>query len=691
MKKIILCLMILLSVIGYSQKKRCGTDEVNFTRLQNNPSLIQKRKQQESDFQKSILNSSKKRLSLTIPVVVHVIYNTELENISDDQILSQIDALNRDFNNMNSDSLKSDHAFYPFVGNTQIKFELAKKDPAGNITNGITRTKTSKSNWVEDDLNNDNMKFTSTGGVENWDPKRYLNIYTVRFAESVQLLGYAYFPEDLTTYPETDGVVIDFRCFGTNGTSGVEGFDAYKLGRTVTHEVGHWLGLFHIWGDKILETDKVCGDDKVSDTPPAEGDNSGNPTFPHRPNNKCGSGINGEMYMNYMDYVYDKSMVMFSKGQVDRMTSSINNYRSELLKYSPENIRVSSILINTPNKDSVFISSLKTIQLTASIFPVNATNKKINWICTPDTIAKIDQNGKITILKEGVITITVQTTDGSLVSSIKKINIVNEIFTKQILINTPNNDSVFAKSIKTIQLTAEVLPINTSNKIVSWSCLPDTVATIDQNGIVTILKEGQVTITAHATDGSLVTSNKKLNFVNEIKVQKILINTPNNDSIFKKSSKTIQLNVDILPTNCSNKIVSWICVPDSIATIDQNGMITILRDGNITIIAKATDGSLVTSTKSIFINIDSKTALNLLDNSQALNFYPNPVGDFIYINHNTYIQGKLRIFDFVGKLCFESPYLVDENKYNLCDLEQGNYIIELETSEGLIRSKLVKK
>jgi hypothetical protein len=146
-----------------------------------------------------------------------------------------------------------------------------------------------------------------------------------------------------------------------------------------------------------------------------------------------------------------------------------------------------------------------------------------------------------------------------------------------------------------------------------------------------------------------------------------------------------------LPTNCSNKIVSWICVPDSIATIDQNGMITILRDGNITIIAKATDGSLVTSTKSIFINIDSKTALNLLDNSQALNFYPNPVGDFIYINHNTYIQGKLRIFDFVGKLCFESPYLVDENKYNLCDLEQGNYIIELETSEGLIRSKLVKK
>ena len=602
MKKIILCLMILLSVIGYSQKKRCGTDEVNFTRLQNNPSLIQKRKQQESDFQKSILNNSKKRLSLTIPVVVHVIYNTELENISDDQILSQIDALNLDYNKLNSDTLKSNHAFYPLAGNVGVKFQLAQKDPNGNPTTGVTRTKTSKTNWGDDDIYNDKMKFTSTGGIENWDPKRYLNIYTVRFADSVQLLGYAYFPEDLTSFPETDGVVIDFRCFGTNGTSGLEGFDAYKLGRTVTHEVGHWLGLIHIWGDKVFETDKACGDDQVSDTPPAEGDNSGNPTFPHRPNNKCGSDANGEMYMNYMDYVHDKSMVMFSKGQVNRMTSYINSYRSDLMNNIFQNISINYLSIKTPYNDSVFASSSKTIQLNVSVKPINATNRNV-----------------------------------------------------------------------------------------SWSCIPDSIATIDQNGKITILKEGQVLITAKATDGSLLTTSKKIDFVKEIKTEQILINTPKNESVFNKSSKTIQLTAIVLPTNCSNKTINWSCIPDSVATIDQNGKITILRDGQITITAHATDGSLVTSTKSLIINLDDKTDLNQLVGFKGLIFYPNPVGDFIYINHNTYIQGKLRIFDFVGKLCFESSCLVDENKFNLGDLEQGNYIIELETSEGLFRSKLIKK
>jgi hypothetical protein len=426
MKKVILSFLILLTGIGFSQKKRCGTDELNFNRLQHNPSLIEIRKKQEFELHKSILNSSKKRLNLTIPVVVHVVYNTDLENISDEQIASQIEALNRDFNNLNSDSLRTNHAFYPLVGNIGVKFELASKDPSGKLTTGITRTKTSKQNWIEDDLNKDNMKFTSTGGIENWNPKKYLNIYTVRFADAVQLLGYAYFPEDLASYPETDGVVVDFRCFGTNGTSGIEGFNPYNLGRTVTHEVGHWLGLFHIWGDKVYDTDKACGDDKISDTPPAEGDNSGNPIFPHRPNNKCGSDKNGEMYMNYMDYVHDKSMVMFSKGQVDRMISAINNYRKDLLNYTPSNILVSSLTINTPNNKTIFNKSLNSIQLTTSVLPLNAKNQTINWACSPDSIATIDQNGKITILKKGDITVNVQATDGSLVKSSISISFVDD-------------------------------------------------------------------------------------------------------------------------------------------------------------------------------------------------------------------------------------------------------------------------
>ncbi len=331
MKIKLLVWCLLLSVISQAQKQRCGTDELNQSRILQNPTLLEIHKKNELTLQQSIDLFRKKRLNVSIPVVVHVIYNADNENISNEQIYSQVDVLNRDFNLNNIDTLQKSHPFYSLMGNVGIKFELAKIDPNGKETTGITRTKTTKLSWGTDDLNNDNMKFTSTGGIENWDPTKYLNIYTVRFADSVQLLGYAYFPEDLASYPETDGVVIDFRCFGTLGTSGTEGLSAYNLGRTVTHEVGHWLGLRHIWGDLVYDTDKKCGDDLVSDTPPAEGDNSGQPTFPHRPNNHCGSDANGEMYMNYMDYVHDKSMVMFSKGQATRMLAAISTYRKNFI------------------------------------------------------------------------------------------------------------------------------------------------------------------------------------------------------------------------------------------------------------------------------------------------------------------------------------------------------------------------
>lgn len=602
MKKILLGFIILFTGIVFSQKQRCGTDIVNLNRIQQNPSLIKLREQQELALQKSILSSSRKRINLTIPVVVHVIYNTDLENVSDEQVQSQIDALNRDFNNLNTDSLKTDHAFYPLVGNIGIKFELATKDPSGKITTGITRTKTSKTSWIEDDLNKDNMKFSNSGGIENWDPKRYLNIYTVRFDDTVGLLGYAYFPEDLANYPETDGVVIDFRCFGTKGTSGIEGFTPYNLGRTVTHEVGHWLGLFHIWGDKVFETDKVCGDDKVADTPPAEGDNSGNPVFPFRPNNKCGSDKNGEMYMNYMDYVHDKSMVMFSKGQVTRMTSAINNFRKELLNYIPSTIKVNNIVINSPNNDTVFNKMVGNVQLSNVVLPINATNKNVTWSCTPDSIATIDQTGKITILKDGKVTVTVQATDGSLVSALKNLSFFSEVKVNQINIKTPNNDTVFKKSAKSIPLTAEVLPLNATNKALTWLCSPDSIATIDQNGTITIIKTGVVTITAQSMDGSLVNTSKVISIVS-----------------------------------------------------------------------------------------DSTTSLIEREMHLYLAIHPNPTSDLIQISTNSVLEGKVKVYDMVGKICYENQFLSQQNQFNLSALESGNYIVEIEVLGEIARAKLIKK
>jgi hypothetical protein len=118
-----------------------------------------------------------------------------------------------------------------------------------------------------------------------------------------------------------DGVVITTTAFGTIGNLNA----ANDLGRTATHEVGHWLNLRHIWGDEF------CGDDFVDDTEPAEDSNSECPTFPHNDFNGCGTGENGEMYMNYMDYVDDACMNMFTAGQVDRMWAVLNSERVDLL------------------------------------------------------------------------------------------------------------------------------------------------------------------------------------------------------------------------------------------------------------------------------------------------------------------------------------------------------------------------
>ncbi|NDB36497.1 MAG: T9SS C-terminal target domain-containing protein, partial [Flavobacteriia bacterium] len=194
-------------------------------------------------------------------------------------------------------------------------------DPNGNPTNGITRTFT---NVTAFDANGDE-KFTASGGHDNWNPTEYLNIWVCNLDATAGTLGYAAFPSELATHPELDGVVIRYEAFGDIGTAGTGIFNSNDLGRTATHEVGHWLNLRHIWGDTL------CGDDFVDDTEVAEDANYGCPTFPHNANNQCGSGQDGEMYMNYMDYVDDYCMNMFTYGQALRMNAALNTDRVGLL------------------------------------------------------------------------------------------------------------------------------------------------------------------------------------------------------------------------------------------------------------------------------------------------------------------------------------------------------------------------
>jgi hypothetical protein len=266
-------------------------------------------------------NKASRGALLVIPVVVHVIYNSSVENVSEAQIQSQIDVLNADFRLLNADSLQPSHAFWTYTADSEIEFCLANKDPDGNLTSGITRTQTTETNFG----GTGEEKNTSLGGKDNWEPTKYLNLWVCNLEGDPGTLGYSTFPSDLASWPEDDGVVIDYRAFGTMGTAGDSPFTTNTGGRTATHEVGHWLNLSHIWGDNN------CGDDLVADTPPQEVDNSICPTFPHNANNSCGANADGEMFMNYMDYVDDFCMVMFSAGQKDRMWAAINSTRPALL------------------------------------------------------------------------------------------------------------------------------------------------------------------------------------------------------------------------------------------------------------------------------------------------------------------------------------------------------------------------
>lgn len=318
--------LTLFSLNLQAQSKKCATMKILEQRIQKDPKVRSRMEESEIKTQKWISanggakNTKSAKMLISIPVVVHVIYNNATQNISTAQIQSQIDILNEDFGLLNSDSLDETHPFWQYTADTGIEFCLASLDPNGNATSGITRTFTNTTSFtgVGDE------KFTASGGHDNWDPTEYLNIWVCDLSASGGTLGYATFPSDLASNPNEDGVVINYTAFGDIGTATAPN----DLGRTATHEVGHWLNLRHIWGDDI------CGDDFVADTEIAEGENYGCPTFPHNANSNCGSGADGEMYMNYMDYVVDYCMVMFTYDQGTRMQSALNGDRAALLTSS---------------------------------------------------------------------------------------------------------------------------------------------------------------------------------------------------------------------------------------------------------------------------------------------------------------------------------------------------------------------
>jgi len=298
----------------------CGTMEHHRRLLSESPEYARNRAAIENDARKQREEGGARFTGvIRIPTVVHVLYKTAAQNVSDAQIQSQIDVLNRDFRALNPDVSNVPPVFQPLVADCRVEFFLAATDPNGNPTNGITRTATTVASFA---AATDECKSSATGGADPWPADKYLNLWVAQCHNQFgSLLGYAQFPGGPAA---TDGVVIVPTAFGSTGTATAP----FHLGRTATHEVGHWLNLYHIWAD---DGSGCAGSDEVADTPNQGSENYGTPTFPHI---SCGNGPNGDLFMNYMDYVDDEAMVMFTHGQAARMESCLDGVRNSFLVQS---------------------------------------------------------------------------------------------------------------------------------------------------------------------------------------------------------------------------------------------------------------------------------------------------------------------------------------------------------------------
>lgn len=326
-----------------AQAQKCGTDLVTEKLIAQRPEAKEaflryqeEIKERAEKFEAQMANSSNKTTGkYTVPLVFHVILRqSQIDSIGGIQgiynrIASQVAVLNTDFNAENADSSTIPAVFKPLFGKADIAFGVAHKKPDGTATTGV-EIKVAGSNYNGYDFGSAFLVSTAGGGLDAWDNKKYLNIWITDITngnQPGQILGYAISPsfgKNVLQNEQAIGVVIDFLAFGKRNPSSIQIFTPKAdNGRTMVHEIGHFFTLNHIWGNTAVGSGVCSDDDGVADTPPQQDANQS--TCPTYPKANCTNSPGGEMFMNFMDYVHDDCMRMFTKGQVARMQSEFSS------------------------------------------------------------------------------------------------------------------------------------------------------------------------------------------------------------------------------------------------------------------------------------------------------------------------------------------------------------------------------
>ncbi len=325
--------------------QRCGHDLYTQQRTNADSTYLNARSEIDQLISNNVKHFSRQsEETYRIQVVFHVIYNSPEQNLPDSKIQEQLDILNRDYSRLNDDSVNTRTEFLPVASSTGIEFYLAPWDPQGNSTTGITHTQTDRATFFNFQFDLNIMKSASTGGADAWDVNHYLNIWVCNLSVPILntpfILGFATPPDGAPNWPtgsaaeqpQYDGVVLHYEVVGENPNA-TGTFATINKGRTATHEVGHYLGLRHIWGDG-QGLDGCSVDDGIEDTPNCA--DAQQQTCDYTANTCVDSPVNfPDQIENYMDYSDENCMNMFTRQQADAMRFVVENFRQDLLLSTP--------------------------------------------------------------------------------------------------------------------------------------------------------------------------------------------------------------------------------------------------------------------------------------------------------------------------------------------------------------------
>lgn len=582
---------------------------------------------------------------ITIPVVVHVIHNGQAigvaPNITDTQIQSQIKVLNEDFRKMLG---TPGYNTNPVGADTQIQFALALQDPNGNPTNGIDRISFCQENWSDTEFDSKVKPATI------WDPSLYMNMWSVKLTDST-ILGYAQFPdasgllglEATGGDANSDGVVSSYDVFGSIAyNDGTFILDAtYNKGRTMSHEVGHWLGLRHIWGDA------TCGDDYCADTPVHHDANYGCPTVVN-----CDANGN-EMVENYMDYTDDSCMNIFTQNQKDRITAVMNN--------SP---RRTTLKNSTKDSPLTLFANDAEVKLDPSC-PLSACGAIPNQTTQKITI----YNRGTSNLTSAVLTYSINGGSNSTYNWTGNLA-TNELVTFDVTINSSVNGTINAEITKANGTTDQR---NTNNKASGSFMLPLAPANYKVNDFIFRLQQDEF--------GSETTWSLK------------------NDSgtiLYSGGPYTDTTPMPALITQ-NWTLTDNQCYVFTINDIGGDGICCEYGSGYYDI--KSSDGAIIVASGASFATTEDKTfSINLNEtvvaDSNDFYIYPNPVKDLLNIKtpSNSGFLNSYTIINVLGQT-IQTETLFTENEFsiNTASLSSGLYFIAIEKGDKKKTLRFIKE